>query len=222
MYLLRVKAIIQSNFAVLTDEPCHLVVWNLVHCHLAPAVYNPCFQKRLSLYKLRLGSDVAFWWFPSRYSDFREVVGTEVCFWVTCHLLPLDLWEHQSPARVTVRCGCQECLLPIQRPHLGSSSRVFIAVSDSHICKFLVHFTSAPSDPLWGPRPERGTGALLETVAKGSGNNKEGEIHGWPAGRPRTVLCVHVSSSECCSFLVWWAVFIRLLIDVFLSFVSHS
>lgn len=120
MYLLKVKAIIQSNFAVLTDEPCHLMVWNLVHCHPAPAVYKPCFQKRLSLYKLRLGSDVAFWWFPSRFSDFREVVGTEGCFWVTCHLLPLDLWEHQSPARVTVRCGCQEFLLPIQRPHLGS------------------------------------------------------------------------------------------------------
>ena len=120
MYLLREEAIIQSNCAVLTDEPCHLGVRSLVPCRPAPAVCKPCFQKRLSLYKLRSGSDVAFWWFPSRFSDFCEVAGTEGCFSITCHLLPLDLWEHQSPARVTVRCGCQEFLLPIQCPHLGS------------------------------------------------------------------------------------------------------
>lgn len=44
MCLPREKVIIESNFTALTDEPCSLVVWTLIHHHRAPGVSKPGFE----------------------------------------------------------------------------------------------------------------------------------------------------------------------------------
>lgn len=111
-----------------------VIMWNPCSLPCSSICIQALLQEaRLSNYKLRLGSDNAFWCSLWWFNDFCELDGAEFGFrvmWLSVAVWPVraSVAWHVWPYTHT-RCSCLKCLLPSHCPHLR----------DFYCFKWLVH-----------------------------------------------------------------------------------